>query len=458
MRNEEEKLRKLKISFTTICSVVVVEVALGLAVGSLAILSDGVHALLDASAILILLVATKASLKPPDGEHMYGHEKMEPLGGLLGGIILLGTVFLLMGESILRLIKNEFFLVRELEFAGFAAIAYTFCVDILRVKVLQGAERESVTLQASFYHAIADLGSTLVALFGFGLATFGFPFSDALASLVLSGAVAYLSIKLVWASGMELSDAVSKDFSEKIRMEIASFEGVSKVEGLRVRRAGTKTFVEATVQVPSYMGFEESHALASKIEEKLKRLLKNVEVVIHVEPFEKEMAAEKLVEKLANEVEGVREAHEVNVVYAHGKLYITLHAHVDPALSLEEAHKLAEKIEKRLTEKIGNVGNITVHIEPFNGKLQRGPSTGEEEIQKIIYKTAESLQHFLTVERIITYVVGGKRYINVDCCFKSNISIGEAHRIASKIENVVKRRFTETVVTVHMEPKKGESS
>jgi divalent metal cation (Fe/Co/Zn/Cd) transporter len=78
----------------------------------------------------------------------------------------------------------------------------------------------------------------------------------------------------------------------------------------------------------------------------------------------------------------------------------------------------------------------------------------EREIQQVIYKTAESLQQAFSVKRIVTYIVGGKRYINIDCCFTSQITIEEAHKVASKIENGIKRRFTETIVTVHMEPKK----
>ena len=458
MHTEKERLRTLKISAFAIASVVVVEVVLGLVVGSLAILSDGAHALLDTIAMFILLVATRASLKPPDEEHMYGHEKIEPLGGLIGGVILVGTAIFLIMESVLRLVRNELYIVPEWEFAGFIAIAYTLCIDILRVGVLHKAERESVTVKAGFYHAIADLGSTFVAFFGFGMATLGFPFFDAFASLVLSAAISYLSIKLIWTSGMELSDAVSKDLAEKVRREIASTKEVSKVESLRVRKAGTKTFVEATIKVPDYLGFEESHALASKIEEKLKRSLKNAEVVIHVEPLEKEMLTEKLVEKLAKEVEGVKEACEINAVYAHGKLYITLHARVDPKLSVQEAHELAGKIEDKLSKEIENIEHVTVHIEPFDSRLQRGPTVDEKEVRQIIYKTAKSLQQVFSVKRIITYVVGGKRYINIDCCFTSRISIEEAHKVASKIENGVKRKFTETVVTVHVEPEKEENA
>lgn len=450
---KESGLKSLKISAIAISSVVVVEVVFGAAVGSLAIFSDGMHALLDAVTMFILLVAARASLKPPDEGHMYGHEKIEPIGGLIGGVILFGTALFLIVRAVQRLLYGEP-LNREWEPAGFAAIGYTFCIDILRVMVLHPVELESVTIKAGFYHALADLGSTIIALLGFGLATLGFPMSDAVASLVLSVAIGYLSIRLVKTSGIELSDAVSREIAEKVRKEVVSTLGTSNVQRLRVRRAGDKTFVEATIQVPDYMSIEEAHTLTARVEERLKNALGNADVLIHVEPPEKEMLTSKLVEKLAGEVEGVKEVHEVNVVYAQGKLYITMHAYVDPSLSVHEAHKLAEKIENRLTEKLTNIGNVTVHIEPFDAKLRRGPAVDEGEIRQVIYKTAESFQQMVTVKRIVTYVMGGKRYINIDCCFTSKISIEEAHKAASKIENGVRRKFTETIVTVHMEPKK----
>ncbi len=458
MLAEEEKLGALKISAFAIASVVVVEMVLGFVVGSLAILSDGAHALLDALTMLVLFFTTKASFKQPDEEHMYGHEKIEAIGGLIGGIALVGIALLITYEAILRIIQNASVNL-NLESFGFIAIGYTLCIDFIRIGIFRKSTKsESLTVKAGFYHALADFSSTILALLGFGLATIGgYPSGDAWASIVLSILLIYLSIRVVWSSGMELSDAVPKDVAEKVRREITSTNGVSKVESLRVRKAGTKTFVEAAIQVPHYLGFEESHKLASQIEEKLKNSLKNAEVVIHVEPLEKEMLTEKLVEKLAKEVEGVIEAHEINAVYAHGELYITLHAYVDPKLSVQEAHELAEKIEAKLKKEIENVGNVTVHIEPFDEGRKRGPVVDEKEVQKIIYKTAKSFQQVFSVKRIITYVVSGKRYINIDCCFTSKISIEEAHKVASKIENGVKKKFTETIVTVHMEPKKEET-
>ena len=79
-----ERVNLLKYSTAAILSVFFVETVLGLIAGSLAILSDGLHALFDAISSLVLFISARASLKPPDEEHMYGHEKFEALGSLIG--------------------------------------------------------------------------------------------------------------------------------------------------------------------------------------------------------------------------------------------------------------------------------------------------------------------------------------------------------------------------------------
>src|SRR5665647_2414122 len=100
------KLKALQISAVAIFSVVIVEVSVGLFVNSLAILSDGLHALLDAVSTVMLFLAVRASIKPPDEEHTYGHEKFETIGGLTGGIVLIGVAFLIFYEAALRLLES----------------------------------------------------------------------------------------------------------------------------------------------------------------------------------------------------------------------------------------------------------------------------------------------------------------------------------------------------------------
>jgi cation diffusion facilitator family transporter len=446
------KLSTLKRSTIAISSVVLVEVILGLAVGSFAIMSDGLHALLDALTMLMLLITTRISVKPPDEEHMYGHEKFESVGGLIGGIALLGIALVILYENLLRVLKNQT-ISFGIEYVGFIAIAYTFCIDFFRIGTFLKARRsESTTMKAGFYHAVADLSSTIIAFLGFGLATLGFRYGDSLASMVLGVLLTYLSVRLVWSSGMELTDTISKEVADRVRREILGTKEICSCSDLKIRKAGEKTYVRATVQVPDYLGLEEAHDLASRVEAKIKNLLGNAEAVIHTEPWKTEMPTEKLVEKMATEIEGVREAHETNAAYTDGKLFITLHAYVDPQLSVERAHEIAEKIEDRIEERIRNVENVAVHIEPFSVRRRRGSMVNEEEIRNIVHKTAKNYQQAFRVKRMVTYVAGKKRYINIDCSFTKQISVEDAHKISSQIEENIREHFVETTVVVHMEP------
>ena len=279
-----KKLRALKLSAIAISLVVIVEVTIGFIGNSLAILSDGLHALLDAITGIMLFAATRAALKPPDEEHLYGHEKFESIGGLVGGIILLGVALLVIYEAILKLLQGTG-VSPGIEFAGFVAIGYTFATDIARVALFRKAsDSESTTVKVGFYHAIADLSSTLIALFGFGLAILGFSQGDSIASIVLGCLLSYLSLRLVRGNITELSDSTPREFVKKVRNMILSREGAFKCERLKVRKAGSRIFIECTVQVAKRMSLEEAHGLASKLEEDLIEAFGNVDATIHIEP------------------------------------------------------------------------------------------------------------------------------------------------------------------------------
>jgi len=444
------KLKALKISAIAIFSVVLVEVSVGLLVNSLSILSDGLHALLDAVSTIMLFFAVRASIKPPDEEHTYGHEKFETIGGLIGGIVLIAVAFLIFYEAAMRLIVGGQ-IHQSVELFGFIAIGYALFIASLRVTVFRKTQHvESPSMKAGLYDAISDLSSTLLALLGFALATLGFFYGDAIASIFLGVMLSYLSVKLVRFSVMELSDTASKELVQKIRKVVVSHDGLVRSESLKVRKVSSKVFVDASIQVSSYMSLEEAHSLATKIEADLKNALGNVDATIHIEPSEKDAKMEQLVEKLAM-VDGVKEVHEISTIYIGGKFYITLHAYVNPEMTVEEAHKIAENVERRIQAEIKPLENITVHVEPY-GVAVEAANANEAQLRKVVNEITKGIAANLRIKRIVTYASSGKRFINIDCCFTKYIQIKEAHRIASAIEKETKERFANAVVTVHMEP------
>ncbi|HVP41276.1 MAG TPA: cation diffusion facilitator family transporter [Candidatus Krumholzibacteriaceae bacterium] len=283
-----QKLRVLQLSFLAIASVIIVEGLIGFAVNSLAILSDAAHALFDAITMLILYLTTKMALKPPDEEHPYGHAKIESIGGMIGGISLIALAVVLFFEAMLRLLLPEASHVKP-EAIGFLAIFYTLGIDVFRIiitrKTAQDKSETSITVKASFLHALADFMSTVIALVGFGLAALlSFYDADAYASLILSVSLIYLSLGLLRGSFSELSDEVPKDLAEEIKQQVMRVKGIKCCNELKVRRVGSTTFIELTVTAPGEISLKEAHNLTAKIEQNITKAFGKCSVTIHVEP------------------------------------------------------------------------------------------------------------------------------------------------------------------------------
>jgi cation diffusion facilitator family transporter len=282
-----QKLRVLQLSFLAIASVIFVEGFIGFIVNSLAILSDAAHALFDAVTMLILFLTTRMALKPPDEEHPYGHAKIESIGGMIGGIALIVLAIILFYEAITRLTTNAPYV--HPEDIGFIAVFYTLGIDVFRITITRKTNLDkadnSITMKASFFHALADFTSTIIALFGFGLAALlSYDDGDAYASLILSIFLVYLSLGLLRGSFSELSDEVPRKLAKEVRQEVMRVKGIRCCNELKVRRVGSKTFIELAVTAPGEISLKEAHDLTAKIEQNLTKAFGECSVTIHVEP------------------------------------------------------------------------------------------------------------------------------------------------------------------------------
>jgi divalent metal cation (Fe/Co/Zn/Cd) transporter len=200
------------------------------------------------------------------------------------------------------------------------------------------------------------------------------------------------------------------------------------------------------------MGLAEAHDVASQIENSITRLYGDSSVTVHIEPTGDEKPIEKQIEGLATAVEGVKGVHDLTTVYSEGKMYITLHALVESKLPLEQAHEIAERIETNLTEKIGSIENVTVHLEPYAPTTRRGIAAEDADMRRIIKQIAESNPSIKRVKRVVTYVSDGRRFINVDCLFDKGISVEKMHDTISHVEADIKSKFRGAIVTTHAEP------
>ena len=320
-----QRTKILQISLVAIFSAFVVELIFGLVSNSLALITDSIHALLDAVVTLVLLLAARWAIKPPDAEHTYGHGKIESLGGLIGGIAIFLIACFFIYESINRIQSPPPSVLPGL----FAIIGglYTIGIDFFRIILLRKSIKAigGTTLKADFYHAFMDLGSTSVAIIGIILVTYGIYFGDFVAALILGGLLAVLSIKLVYKTALDLTDVISPELVKNVREITNSTEGVVGTGSVLMRKSGDTIFADITISLRGDTSFERAHEISDSVERNIKNQISNAKITIHFEPNWKDVPLDGKIFEIAKSVKGVKEVHNVNTNKTKGKTYCNLH-------------------------------------------------------------------------------------------------------------------------------------
>ena len=446
-----QRTKVLQISLLAIFSAFVVELIFGLISNSLALLTDSIHALLDSVVTIVLLLAARMAIKPPDAEHTYGHGKIESLGGLIGGIAIFMIACFFIYESINRL-QNPLPNTLPGLFAIIAGI-YTIGIDIFRLIMLRCSIKKigGTTLKADFYHAFMDLGSTLVAIIGIVLVSYGLYYGDFIAALILGGLLAILSIKLVYKTSLDLTDIISPELVKDVRNIVSLTKDVIDVDSILMRRSGDTIFADVTISLRGDTSFDKAHKISSDVERNIKNKIPNLSITIHFEPNWQDVPLDAKILEIAKTVDGVKEVHNVSTHKTKEKIYSDLHVMVDKGINLLSAHKISEMVEQKIQNNIPEIEHATIHLEPFmtvpeNFNLE--DKVTEEKIATILEKYPEIKK----IGRIVSLNFKNILKIDIDCSFDKELSIEEVHDLTSEIEQIIRTEIKNSVITIHPEP------
>ncbi len=446
-----QRTKVLQISLIAIFSAFLVELIFGLVSNSLGLITDSIHALLDSMVTVILLLAARMAIKPPDEEHTYGHGKIESLGGLIGGIAIFLIAIFFIYESINRLQSPPPSILPGL----FAIIGglYTIGVDIFRIVILKRSISKigGTTLKADFYHAFMDLGSTIVAIIGIVLVTYGFYSGDFIAALILGGVLAILSLKLIYKTSQELTDIISPELVKKVRQIIENTEGVIDIGDILMRRSGDTIFADVTISLRGDTSFDKAHEISNRVEKNIKNEIPNSEITVHFEPTWENVPLDAKIFDIAKNIPGVKGVHNVSTHKSKGKTFSNLHVMVDREINLYSAHKISEIVEEKIHENIPGIEHVTIHLEPFltvpeNFNVE--DKATERKIREILKKYPEIKK----IGRILSLNFENILKIDIDCSFDRNLSIEKVHDLTSEIEHLIRAEINNAVITIHPEP------
>jgi len=445
------RTKVLKISLFAILSAFVVEFVFGVFTNSLALVTDSIHALLDCVVTIVLLVAAKMAIKPPDAEHTYGHGKVESLGGLIGGIAILLIAGFFIYESINRIQSPPPTLLPGL--IALTAGFYTIGVDVFRIILLRKSIKKigGTTLKADYYHAFMDFGSTMIAIVGIALVSYGFYLGDFIAALILGVVLAILSLKLIYTAGMDLTDIISPELVKQARQIVTNTEGVIELGPILMRRSGDTIFADITISLRADVSFDKAHEISNNVETNIKNKIPNAAITIHFEPNWKGVPRNSKVNDIVSSIDGVKEVHNISSYSSEGKVYLSLHVMVDQKINLDSAHKISEIIEEKIQREIPETEHVTIHLEPFvtipeNLKVE-SKKTGEQ-----INKLLNEYKEIKKIGRIVTLNFKDVLKIDIDISFEKNLTIEEVHGLTSQIEQKIRNEFKNSVITIHPEP------
>ena len=259
------------------------KIAVGLLSGSLAMVADGYHSLVDGSNNVIGLIVAAYAFAPPDRGHPYGHRKFETAAAAAIGVALLALASHVLEGALARVAEPAVPAIGPL---NWAVMGVTMAVNLFVswYEDREGRRLGSAFLVADATHTRADLFVSLGVVATFAAAKVGLAWADPLAAAVIAAVIAVQAVKILISAFNVLTDRAAID-PEPIESLAASVAGVRRVRDVRTRGRGDAVYVDLVVHLDGEVTLREAHEVADRIEEALKAAHPEiVDVVVHPEP------------------------------------------------------------------------------------------------------------------------------------------------------------------------------
>ena len=259
----------------------------GSIVKSVALIADGIHSLSDLVTDVAVLVSSKAARRPADTSYPYGHGKIETIGTLLIGLILLIVGGGIGWSAVHSLYHGEKF------FPGPTVVIVAFVSVVAKELLFQFTQKlakqiHSSSLYANAWHHRSDALSSVAVLIGGGLSLVGFGFGDQIAGLVVCIMIIAVAGKILFDGIKELSEhAIDRESIKIIEQTINNHQEVMLWHKLRTRKIGAELFIDVHIHVDPNLSVYESHKFTKEIEHEIQsKLSLPINILIHVEPFQ----------------------------------------------------------------------------------------------------------------------------------------------------------------------------
>jgi cation diffusion facilitator family transporter len=266
---------------------IAIKLAAGAITGSIAIVTEAIHSLIDLVASVVAFVSVRKADEPADADHPYGHEKVESLAAAIEGMLILVGAGVIVFEATHRLVVGSSV---DLLGIGIAVMGFSVLANLAVSTVLsrQARAHESPALEGDAAHLRTDALTSAGVLVGLAIVELtGIVAFDSITAIVVAGAIVLAGVRILRrSSGVLIDEALPDAEMDRIETAIAAArtEEVAGYHKLRARRAGRHRHIDLHVQYRSGTSLERAHELAHAMRASIETDIPGAEVLIHAEP------------------------------------------------------------------------------------------------------------------------------------------------------------------------------
>lgn len=453
---QDVKQRVALSSIAASAGLTVAKAIVGALSGSLALLSEAAHSLIDVGATVMTYYAVRVSDKPADEQHHYGHAKVESVSALAETALLFVLAGVVIWEAVKRLMSAQPPEVEATAWA-FAVIGLSIMIDFFRARLLYRTAKETASqaLEADALHFDSDMWSSLAVLAGLLGIALGYVWADSLAAIAVSVVICIAGWRLGRRTVDTLTDTAPAGAADKIRGIVARTPGVVGLERVRVRQAGNVLFVDLVVAVSRALPLNRVAALKDRIVEAVRADSAAAEVTVTTEPraLDNESVLERVMVIARNRGLAV---HHVTVHGIEGRLAVSLDLEVDGTLSLGAAHDIASGLEEAVREELGPQVEVETHIEPLQPFDEPGRDAAPERIAAVREALSDIVMKVDLVGEIHDVRVreaDGGEIVNFHCVLDPLLKVADVHEKVDELERGLRLRFPSIKRVIgHAEP------
>jgi cation diffusion facilitator family transporter len=266
---------------------IALKLAAGAITGSIAIITEAIHSLIDLVASVIAFISVRKADEPADEEHPYGHEKVENLAANIEGILILVGAAVIVYEASHRLVDGASV---DALGVGIAVMGISVVANLVVSGVLsrQARVHDSPALEGDAAHLRTDALTSAGVLVGLALVELtGIDAFDSITALLVAAAIVWAGLRIIRrSSGVLVDEVLPEAEMDRIEAAIASARTpeVAGYHKLRARRAGRRRHIDFHVQYRAGTSLERAHELAHQMRDRIEAEIPQAEVLIHAEP------------------------------------------------------------------------------------------------------------------------------------------------------------------------------